>query len=772
MRSKFKLSTSTLLISFVLMLITGGLTLAQVSPSFDLSWSAFTGGGGQRQSANFALEDALGQTAGAITTSPSAQIQGGFVGGLTFGPEAGDAYELDDTCSLATALTVGGSKQGHTFHDQGDLDWLKFSAVANKTYIIEVNNLGAKADAIIELQDTCLAPPLGQGSNAFGSTVRLEWNSTKNGDYFVKLQQFDPTFFGSDANYEVSIQIDNVPPSKPNDPRCVSINNTTLGMQWKRSPERDVTQYQVRYTKPGDIEDSIKDVSGATTTYAELGGLTPGVNYSLRVFALDFSGNVSPASGTVQCTTTTPPDTTTPALNLQQPINGNVYTTTAAQLTFTGLALDSGNNLSRVQVRNVTKNVEGFDYSLAGGSDDFRVQDVGIGIGENTVEITVFDAANNSSKQQLQIRRIGDVAGAVLIVAGHNETFGLQPNIYNAANRAYRIFKSAGFTDENIHYIAPVLAQDADNDGTMDVDTLASPAAVQEAITVWAKQGGRVGPGKPFIVYFIDHGFVDKYCVTGCNDPSKVVTPQQLDSWLRTLETDTGLTDVTVIMEACQSGSFLDRTPDDAINSISDEGRVVITSTSRDKNAYASAQGAYFSDAFFSCVADSGNLKACFDEAKSAVQVTGVDQEPLLDDNGDGVANENDGTVAQGRYITRFFSSIRPQITSVDVTQQGANGILAANVVEGAEEVDIVWAAVYPPSFVEPEDVTINLNVPTVRLAEDPNTPGKYTFNYINGFTEEGDYRIVFYAQDRLGINAVPRREGDVQQLFLPLINK
>jgi hypothetical protein len=745
-----------------------GVTIAQSSPGFDLSWSAVTGGGGQRQSPNFALEDAAGQTISAISASPGVQIQAGFVGGLAFGPEAGDAYEPDDICSLATVLTVGGAKQAHTFHDTADQDWFKFSAIANKTYIIEVNNLGPQADAIIELHDSCLAAPSGQGSNAFGSTVRLEWNSTKNGDYFIKLQQFDPAFFGNDANYEVSIAIDNVPPSKPLDPRCVSINNTTLGMQWKRNLERDVTQYQVRYTKPGDTEDSIKDVSGSTTTYVELGGLTPGVNYTLRAFALDFSGNLSPASGTVQCTTTTPPDTTLPALTLQQPVIGNVYTTTAAQVTFTGLAQDSGNNLSRVQVRNTTRNVEGFDYSLNGGSDDFRVQDVGMALGDNNIELTVFDTANNTSKQQLQIRRIGDVAGAVIIVAGHNETFGLQLNIYNAANRAYRIFKSGGFSDDDIHYLAPV-GQDADGDGTINTDGPSTPAAVQQALTVWAKENGRVGPGKPLFLYLIDHGFTEKFCAAGCG-PAGAITPKDLDEWLRDLEAATGGDQVNVVIEACQSGSFIDRFNGDVANSLSKQGRVIITSTGRENNAYASAEGAYFSDAFFSCVADSNSLKACFDQAVSAVSTTGVNQTPWLDDNGDGVYTDGDGSVAQGRTVTRFFSSIRPVIASIDVQRSGPNGTLTATVNEGAEEVALVWAAVYPPGFNEPSGVTLNLNAPTVRLEADPNTPGRYQFTYLNGFTAEGDYRIVFYAQDRLGIHAQPRRYGEVQSLFLPVV--
>ena len=169
-------------------------------------------------------------------------------------------------------------------------------------------------------------------------------------------------------------------------------------------------------------------------------------------------------------------------------------------------------------------------------------------------------------------------------------------------------------------------------------------------------------------------------------------------------------------------------------------------------------------------MADSNNLKTCYDEGVAAAQGIGVNQTPWLDDNGDGVSTSGDGLVAQGRVVTRFFSSIRPKIGSVSVNQEGANGTLTALVDDGAEELALVWAAVFPPSFEEPSNVTLNLNVPTVRLEPVPDQEGRYTFAYANGFTEEGDYRVIFYAQDRLGINAVPKREGDQSPLRLPII--
>ena len=198
----------------------------------------------------------------------------------------------------------------------------------------------------------------------------------------------------------------------------------------------------------------------------------------------------------------------------------------------------------------------------------------------------------------------------------------------------------------------------------------------------------------------------------------------------------------------------------------------MITSTASTKKAQAGPQFRDSSDAFFSCLADSSDLKTCYNEGNAAVLTAGVAQTPWLDDNGDGVSNGSDGSVAQGRFVTKFFSSNRPVIVQTSLQRSGANGLLSAQVNAGAEEIDIVWAAVYPPNFVEPQDVTLNLGVPTVRLEADPNAEGSFTFNYVNGFDEEGDYRIVFYAQDRLGIGAVPKLEGEAPRLYLPLVEK
>ena len=777
-----KRNVFTLGVTVAVSLFCVSLVLAQSSANFSLSWSTM-GSGGQRGSANFIIQDEIGQIAGSSATSANFVMQVGFPAGLESGqpinttptatpppPQAGgDSFEDDDVCVRARPLTTDGAKQNHTFHDSGDSDWLRFTAQAGKTYVIKVNNLSAQSDAVINFFDACNETLAGQGQNSFGTEVVLEWDATKNGDYFFQLQQFDPAQFGDGVTYEVAVTADATPPVAPQSIRCIAVSADTLGIQWKRNAERDVKGYRVTYA--GNIS-GVDDVSGAATTFAQVSGLTTGQTYNVNVRAIDFSSNQSPPSGEAPCLLTAPADTTLPVLTLDSPASSSsVITITGNALTFSGLASDSGNNLSRVRVLNETLNIRGWDYSLNGNNDNFRVENLQMAIGANTVKVDAFDTEGNTSQLALTVNRQGNAQGAVLIVAGRNETNGLQGNIYNAANRAYRIFKTAGFSEEAIYYIAPS-QQDADKDNLADdVDAApSSAAALQNAILTWASD--KVGPGKPLFVYMVDHGFEDKFCLDGCATGS--ITPADLNGWLTTLETNTGVDQVTVVIEACLSGSFITRAGGADVNSLVKPGRIIITSTSDNKNAYASAERAYFSDAFFSCIADSQDLKTCFEEGKTAVAATGVSQFPQLDDNGDAVYNTGDGAVAQTRFVTRFFGSLRPVIQTFTVDRQGANGTLSATVKEGAEQIGVVWAAVYPPGFVEPQGVTLNLNVPTVRLEPDPNSEGRYTFNYVNGFTESGDYRIVVYAQDRLGIHATPKRLGDAPQggVYLPLIRR
>ena len=361
--------------------------------------------------------------------------------------------------------------------------------------------------------------------------------------------------------------------------------------------------------------------------------------------------------------------------------------------------------------------------------------------------------------------------GAVIIVAGHNEDYSLQSNIDASANRAYRIFRGAGFTKDQIRYLASS-SQDPDGDGVSEVAAPSTTANIESAIENWAKT--RVDADKPLFLYMMDHGLVENFCADGCGGGGTTGSAT-LSDMLSTLENETNVHEVNVIIEACHSGSFIDRL--NVVDSLSKAGRVIITSTDRDHNAYASAQGAYFSDAFFTCIASSKDLKTCFNQAKNAVTVTPNGQAPWLDDNGDGVSNAGDGSIAQARYVAKFFGASPPAITTAAVTVAGTSGTLTARVQAGSAKIDTVWAAIFAPSFQAPSTTTLDLGAPVVKLDPDPNTPGAYVASYPNGFTEAGQYRVVFYARDKSDDYAAPRLvlPGTISRpfaTFLPMVRK
>jgi hypothetical protein len=676
----------------------------------------------------------------------------------------GDIYETDDTCGAASAIATNGSVQTHTFHDQGDTDWVKFQGQAGKTYVVQVDNVGAGVDAVVGLYGACEGAPLDSGDNAFGPTIRIEWDCIAAGEYYLRLQNGSPVY-GADT-YDLSVTEDAEPPSAPRSVWATPANEG-LVVQWRRSPERDVAGYIVRWGlySGGPYGGVEEEVDGADNTYYRISGLDNGVAYYIVVQARDFSGNPSGYSQEVGEIPSPTADDTQPVVLISRPSAGPVYTTTVDSLSIRGECSDSGDNLSRVQVRNLGNGAERWDYGLAGSSSVFSAESLPLIIGDNQIQATVYDAVGNMGSAALTIHRLAGQNGAVVIVGGHNDTDELQTRIDYATRRAYNVFRDAGFGAEDIFFLSPS-PQDADEDGFNDVISTTTPANVH---AILQRAASRVGPGVPFYLYMMDHGETEYFCADGCV-PSGQITSQELDVWLDELEASSNCDLVNVIIDACHSGSFVDDIGGEA-HSISKAGRVVIVSTGRTSNAYASAQGALFSDAFFSAVANSKSLWNSFEQGQIAVEVAGhYDQTPWLDDNGDWLSNPADGVYARERYVTSFFGSLLPEIAAASVSLDGVEGTIAAQVERGDAPLDLVWAAVYAPSFQEPTTTTMDLRVPLVKLEPDLGQEGLYLANYA-GFVEEGAYRVVIYAADETGNQALPKQAFTVEMhVFLPLV--
>jgi hypothetical protein len=348
--------------------------------------------------------------------------------------------------------------------------------------------------------------------------------------------------------------------------------------------------------------------------------------------------------------------------------------------------------------------------------------------------------------------------GVVVLVAGKRKLSDpLQSNIRNVTNSVYRLFLANGYTGDRIYYLAYDENLDADGDGTSDVDALATRNNLEQAITQWA--ASRVDADHPFTLYMMDHGDYDLFYLNLLSGGPETVTPSELAGWLDELEAAAPGVKVNVILEACKSGSFID-----LAQMISGPGRVVVASTGAYPVAYASQNGAIFSDAFVAALGRGMSLNSSFAEAKWTLQQAHPDQTPWLDDNGNGIPNEvEDGQEAAQRgfaYAGTFSDPQWPPYIAQAVAQI-TEGVIKAQVQpQGGRAMSSTWALIYKPSYEPPppgQDMVRDEDNPNVdkRVLQDPEEDGIYTVSY--GFVEPGTYRVVIYAVDDRGLSARPR---------------
>ena len=337
-----------------------------------------------------------------------------------------------------------------------------------------------------------------------------------------------------------------------------------------------------------------------------------------------------------------------------------------------------------------------------------------------------------------------------------------------------------GYPDDRLQYLATDAELDADGDGAPDVDAETNRANLEHAITQWAV--GQVSEERAFTLYMMDHGGYDKFYLNGSTE---TVTPAEIAGWRDDLEQAVPGVKINVIFDACKSGSFIDLT-----QSLSGPGRVVIASTGARRLAWATPEGAIFSDHFIAALDRGLSLYGSFEAARWAVQAAKPAQTPWLDDNGNGLANEaTDGAVAAGRgfaYAGTFGEGDDewpPHVVGMGLGEiLAGRGVITAEVRDNGSVAPRVWAEIYPPTYTVPtldegEEMVVD-TVPTVTLVYQGNETllqegnGLYSVEYA-GFSASGDDRVVVYAQDENGLLSRPAAVGEWQQqqyIYLPLI--
>jgi len=371
----------------------------------------------------------------------------------------------------------------------------------------------------------------------------------------------------------------------------------------------------------------------------------------------------------------------------------------------------------------------------------------------------------------LSVRAVDDapLPGALVLVSGRRQANDeMQDNIHHVSNAAYRLFRAHGYPPARIYYLATDMSLDADGDGLADVAALANKNNLAYAITQWTVD--KVGPERAFTLYLMDHGGYDKFYLD--KPRGQWVGPEEVDGWLDQLEATVPGVRVNVIVDACESGSFID-----PFWKVGQAGRVVIASTGAYASAYASQDGAVFSDAFINALDQMMSLGAAFEEGEWAVRSAHYDQTPWLDGDGDGVPNETEdrqeaalrgfaypGTLGEERWS--------PYIVQAEVRGlSGGQGEIWAEVRDD-EEVKWVWAVVYPPSYQPPEsEEELGAEPLPVTLQS---RGGNWYGGLYGEFDESGAYRVVVYAEDDEGLMGRPKQ---VQvwtgwRVYLPVIMK
>lgn len=307
------------------------------------------------------------------------------------------------------------------------------------------------------------------------------------------------------------------------------------------------------------------------------------------------------------------------------------------------------------------------------------------------------------------------------------------------ANFAMRVLSFSGYTKDRIQYLSADTELDLDQNGLADdVDADATVAALTEALT-----GEFAAEADSLLVYMVDHGGDQTFRMSG----TELLRSAELDALLDSFQAANPGVPLTVIYDACQSGSF--------IGPLAAPGRTVITSARGDENAYFVSQGSLsFSNSFWSQVLSGETVGVSFDSAAALVTGSFSNQNPQVDANGNGVANEQaDRDAIAGQIIGSdiLLAGDAPAIqalTGPQTIDSGSSATLTATVLD-PDGIQRVFAILRPPGFIPASPDNPVEGLPTLDFLPLPGGDDYAVTSSI--FTVPGTYNIAVYATDTFG---------------------
>ncbi|MEM2352325.1 MAG: hypothetical protein QXT26_07955, partial [Thermoproteota archaeon] len=377
--------------------------------------------------------------------------------------------------------------------------------------------------------------------------------------------------------------------------------------------------------------------------------------------------------------------------------------------------------------------------------------------------------------------------GMGIIVGGRSVSSLPQATIDNLISLAYKTLRRRNMSSSRIYLLRTDGSFfDADGDGNNDVDNSSTEGNLEYAIEIWAKDLVDIGTPPqcntyapyrtPLTIYLIGYGSLDgseSYFIMANNDR---VYRNELQAYLNNLLTNiqnrytsSGCSNpapseypVNVIIETKYGGVFVPVVGNSA-------RRIVLTSTGKNPTTGAwesiiphlDSNGNISYSAYFFGGIDAGKyIGTAHSDANNQMLNKFSDQHPLIDADGDGVANEvNDELQASNERLEfRPSGDMQPLIEGVmgeqaivqDSFPPNTSGKLWAIVVdrEDSSYQLSVSAVVYPPEIARHE-------VPGV-VALTPSSP-KFSGVY-NGFYGGGVYTVLYIATDTSGNSAIAKK--------------
>ena len=116
-----------------------------------------------------------------------------------------DSAEPDDNQAAARAIAADGTIHQRNVCPAGNADWFTFSGTSGATYTIETLDNGPEADTVISFYDSAGTLLAENDDHTAGVGSQVVQQVTQDGAYFVRVQLYNPTNYGTGTTYGLRV---------------------------------------------------------------------------------------------------------------------------------------------------------------------------------------------------------------------------------------------------------------------------------------------------------------------------------------------------------------------------------------------------------------------------------------------------------------------------------------------------------------------------------------------------------------------------------------